>query len=537
MTRRFNPKNTPPDTYWADAIAAQIIAESPEQELYTCAAGISPSGIVHFGNFRDVATSYAVVRALEKAGKKARVIFSWDNFDRFRKVPAGIPESWSEHIGKPLSDIPDPFPCHTSYAEHFQADFEKAMQVLDIPLTFISQAKEHEGGRYDADIVYALNHREEIADILLSFMSEKAKGEKGINPDAYRKEYFPVSVYSRFTGKDLTKILSFDGTSMLTYRCIETGNEDTIDITKDHRVKLSWKIDWPMRWRAEGVVFEPGGHDHASPGGSYDTSSVIAQKIFGILPPVFAEYKFVGIRGGGSKMSGSKGGAVSPLQLLEIYEPSLIKWLYMRRSPDQAFELAFDSEIYRQYDEFDRITKATEHDKATTRALEDVCGATKHYENPIPFRQAVAYGQIVQWNTEKLAELLAGIDASYDPASINARISKARAWLETYNREEMIALNETPHTTYIQTLPEEDRANIRALRTALQKNYEQIADLETLVYSIPKKTDATDDENKKLQRAFFTHLYQLLIQKDTGPRLSTFLWALPREKVLALLEC
>lgn len=535
MARRFNPKTISLDTYWADAIAAQIIAESPVEDIYTCAAGISPSGIVHFGNFRDVATSYAVARALERAGKKTRIIFSWDNFDRFRKVPAGVPESWSEHVGKPLTSVPDPFGCHPSYAEHFQPDFEKAMGLLSIPLLYIDQTKEHQSGRYDAQIIRALNRRGDIADILLSFMTDKAMGEKGINPQKYKEEYFPVSVYSSFTGKDSTKVLSFDGVSMLTYRCIETGNEETIDITKDHRVKLSWKIDWPMRWKEEGVVFEPGGHDHASPGGSYDTSSVIAEKIFGILPPLFAEYKFVGIRGGGAKMSGSKGGAVSPLQLLDIYEPTLLKWLYMRRSPEQAFELAFDTEIYRQYDEFDRMAKTEEHDAATKRALEDIFGDTLMPENPLPFRQAVGYGQIVQWNEAKLSELLAGIETAYDKTSIEVRLSKARAWLETYNREEMIVLSMEPNTSYAATLSESDRANITTLRTALGSGFETIPELETLVYDIPKILGASDEENKKLQRGFFKHVYQLLIGKDTGPRLSTFLWALPRKRVLELL--
>lgn len=73
-------------TYWADRIAQQIIKKNPDKEEYVCAAGISPSGSVHIGNFRDVATNLFVVRALEKRGKKARLLFSWDNLDRLRKT-------------------------------------------------------------------------------------------------------------------------------------------------------------------------------------------------------------------------------------------------------------------------------------------------------------------------------------------------------------------------------------------------------------------------------------------------------------------
>ncbi len=512
---RIHPKDIRAGTYWADAFAEKVVTVFQNEEVYTCAAGISPSGVVHFGNFRDVVTSVGVSRALEKSGKKSRVIFSWDNFDRFRKVPTGVPESWIEHIGKPLTAVPDPFGCHESYAFHFQSDFEKAMDMLGISLVYINQTHEYQSGRYDDAIIYALNHRFEIADILLSFMTEKAKGEKGIDPTEYRQNYYPVSVYSRFSGKDSTKILDFDGKSKLTYRCIETGKEETIDIRTDHIVKLSWKIDWPMRWKEEGVVFEPGGHDHASPGGSYDTSSVIAEKIFNRESPVFAEYKFVGIQGLGAKMSGSKGNAISPLQLLEIYEPNLLNWLYFKKSPDQPFQLAFDSEVFRQYDEFDR---------------EQVT------QNVIPFRQAVGYGQIVQWNEQKLGELLAGIGIEYDRESIHVRMPRARAWLETYNPEEMISVLEGPNTSYIQTLDASARERIIKLRAVLENGMHDIKDLETLVYDIPKQEGVSEEETKKLQRGFFKDVYQLLIGKDTGPRLSTFLWVVPREKVLRLLD-
>ena len=42
--------------YWADQLADEIIRRDPNKEEYVCAAGISPSGSVHFGNVRDIAT-------------------------------------------------------------------------------------------------------------------------------------------------------------------------------------------------------------------------------------------------------------------------------------------------------------------------------------------------------------------------------------------------------------------------------------------------------------------------------------------------
>lgn len=516
-TRKFDFSKVKNGTSWASVVADEIIAAYPDAGMYTTAAGISPSGVVHFGNFRDIVTSHLVREALKARGKNARLIFSWDNFDRYRKVPKGVPDSFAEHIGKPLSKIPDPVgACHASYAEHFQQPFVEAMRKLEIEIEYKNQTYLHESGIYDEAIFHALKERLKIADILLSFMTEKAKGEKNIDPDEYRKNYYPVAVYSRFTGKDITKILNYNGGTNVTYRCLETGKEETVDLSKEHIAKLAWKPDWAMRWRHEQVHFEPGGHDHASPGGSYDTASVITRDIFNYVAPIFVEYKFVGIQGLGAKMSGSKGNAVSPLELLEIYEPDLLRWLYLRKSPDQSFELAFNTEIYRQYDEYD--SEHTEH-------------------NAIPFRQAVGFGQIVQWQEDKLQAMLDALQLSYDSESIKKRLPLAHSWLIKYNPDEMIVLNGTVNSAYAATLSKTQKEHIQRLHDELQKlNNPTVSELEGLVYGIPKTPKLNESELKKAQRDFFKVVYNLLISKDTGPRLGTFLWAVDREKVITLLE-
>ena len=64
----------------------------------------------------------------------------------------------------------------------------------------------------------------------------------------------------------------------------------------------------------------------------------------------------------------------------------------------------------------------------------------------------------------------------------------------------------------------------------------EIKELEEFIYAIPKDPKLTQKENVPNQRAFFKDVYMLLIGKETGPRLSTFLWALPRDKVIMLLN-
>ena len=507
---RFDIKSLSAGSSWADEVANHIIEKYPEEEIYTVAAGISPSGPIHFGNFRDIMTSYAVQKALIEMGKKTRFVFSWDNYDRFRKVPINVPESFEEYIGRPLYNVPS-LEGGGSYAEYFIKEFVESMNTMNLSLEYKNQYEIYASGAYDEEIKSALKKREEIAEVLLSFMSKKAIVEKGIDSKEYKEKYYPVSVYSRFTGKDNTKILSYDGGYQITYYCADTCEEDTIDFRRDRFVKLAWKVDWPMRWKFERVHFEPGGADHAAPCGSYDVASKIAKEIYNYEPPIFVEYGFVGIQGLGTKMSGSSGNAITPKELLEIYEPEVLKWLYLRKLPKQTFQLALDTEIYRQYDEYDR----------------------EHNIKTMSFRQIVGLGQIVQWSLDKLDETSLALGTEYR----KGRVQLARNWLEKYNSKDIISLRDTLNEEYIKDLSDVNRKRIVDLSKSLtnMKDF-TIEEIELMVYDIPKKYINNEEELKKEQRAFFKDVYNLLISRDTGPRLGTFIWATNRDQLIKLLN-
>jgi lysyl-tRNA synthetase class 1 len=539
VTTKINKLLGKGDKYWSDTAADEVVKHFPNETRYTSAAGISPSGIVHFGNFRDVMTSLAVHETLKARGLPARFLFSWDNYDRFRKVPVGVDPSFQQYIGMPLTSVPDPGGEYASYAERFQREFMQAMEQCGIEMEYLSQTDEYTSGRYDDEIVHCLQHREEIAKTLLHFMSDKGKETKGIDEIEYIKGYYPIGVYSRFSGKDNTTVTHYDGGSIIRYVCADSGKEDEVDLRKEHVAKLAWKVDWPMRWKAEGVVFEPGGHDHASPGGSYDTSHEIARKVFGRQGPVFIGYEFIGLRGLTGKMSGSKGQSMSPSQLLKLYEPELLKWLYLRRQPGQKFELAFDSETLRQYAEFDKDKDTFASLPPTSkRAIELSLGGapTPEQQNAIPFRQAASLGQIVGWSRERLEDLLGRTGKHYGSQSIDKRLPLAQHWMEEYNPDEVINLLAEPNAAHIETMDAATLVQIETLRSALEQAPDaDIEALETLAY-LPKDPALDEKTNKDRQRQFFRHVYQLLIGKDTGPRLGTFLSVMDRQTVLKLLK-
>ena len=153
--------------FWADQIADRIIAEKKGKKIYICASGITPSGVVHIGNFREVITTDLVVRALKEKGRKVKFIYSWDDYDRLRKIPANLPEEkkkkYENYLGMALSEIPSPFPDKAkSYAEHFEKEFEKSCEKVGIKPEFIRQNQMYKKCKYAQGIKEAIEKRKEI---------------------------------------------------------------------------------------------------------------------------------------------------------------------------------------------------------------------------------------------------------------------------------------------------------------------------------------------------------------------------------------
>lgn len=538
---QFNLKSK--DKHWGEVIAEELIKRcpNPKNGVYTCAAGITPSGMVHFGNFREIMTNWPVVKALHARGKKARLIFSWDDYDSFRKVPSNIPATFKEHLGKPVSQIPSPENPNESYAEHFKSSLQEVIQTMGIEIEFKHQGKLYPTGQYADLISKALNQRHKIADILWAFMSEQSQSKKG-SLNEYKQNFWPGKVYSSFSGKNNTEIIEFDGKYHITYKCLDTDQTETIDIRETPNLKLGWKTDWPMRWAYEGVNFEPGGKDHSTYGGSFDVSSVIAKEIFNIEPPFYQAFDFINIKGNEGKMSSSKGNALTPTDLLEIYELPILKWIYTRSMPTKQFELAFDSDLIRLYDEYDRtVQKINKIDQSKANGLKlAIEGIDQDRLNrPASFRQLTGWAQIVDWNQEKLTKLFQEQDLDYNDESIQIRLQKAKNWIEQYNTEEKIELLEKFNQKHANTITPTNKKRIQKMVQFLKENSNpKITEINEVMYSIPKDGNENIDlETKKQnQKEFFHDIYMLLLDKPKGPRLSTYLWALDKNKVIELLS-
>ncbi len=376
------------ETDWVSRFADEVIAEAERRapgKPIVCASGLSPSGPIHLGNLREVMTPHLVADEIRRRGYACEHILSWDDYDRYRKVPAGVDPSWAEHIGKPLTSVPaPPGSPYGSWAEHFKAAMEAALQELGVEYRGISQTEQYTSGAYREQVLHAMKHRAEIDGVLDRYRTKdkatgapKKQGQKQQKPvdeaeleaaegsgaaseddgSAGSAGYFPYKPYCTVCEKDLTTVTSYDDESTeLAYHCTACGHAETVVLREFDHGKLVWKVDWPMRWAYEGVVFEPSGVDHSSPGSSFVVGGQIVREIFGADQPIGPMYAFVGISGM-AKMSSSKGGVPTPGDALKIMEAPLLRWLYARRRPNQSFKIAFDQEIQRLYDEWDALER------------------------------------------------------------------------------------------------------------------------------------------------------------------------------------
>ncbi|WKK21065.1 lysine--tRNA ligase [Streptomyces olivoreticuli] len=567
---------------WVSRFADEVIAEAERRapgKPIVVASGLSPSGPIHLGNLREVMTPHLVADEIRRRGLEVRHVLSWDDYDRYRKVPNGVPgidDSWAEHIGKPLTSVPAPEgSAYPNWAEHFKAAMVAALAELGIEYDPISQTEQYTSGVYREQILHAMKHRGDIDAVLDQYRTkDKATGkpkkqqqkpvdeaelEAAEGSGAAAEDdgsgsgagYFPYKPYCGVCERDLTTVTAYDDeTTELAYTCV-CGHSETVALSEFNRGKLVWKVDWPMRWAYEGVIFEPSGVDHSSPGSSFVVGGQIVRKVFGGEQPIGPMYAFVGISGM-AKMSSSKGGVPTPGDALQIMEAPLLRWLYARRRPNQSFKIAFDQEIQRLYDEWDKLEAKVADGSvlpadaaAYARAARTASGELPRTPRPLPYRTLASVVDITAGHDEQTLRILSDLDPENPVTSLEEtrpRLDKAEHWINTQvPAESRTVVRSEPDAELLGSLDEQGRESLRLLLAGLDEHW-SLDGLTTLVYGVPKvqaglEPDAKPTpELKVAQRTFFALLYHLLVGRDTGPRLPTLLLAVGADRVRKLLS-
>ncbi len=508
MTRPADATVRP--VHWADAIARKLAERAGRQEIST---GISPSGPIHVGNLREVMTADVLYRALRDLGREAGFHFVADNFDPLRRVyPFLDPAVYAPLVGRPLSEIPCPCGEHADYGDHFLQPFLESLQRLGIEVRLVRSDQLYKSGRMSAVIVEALEGRDIIARILREVTG------KQVEP-----EWSPFDPLCPACGRlTTTSVTGFSKEQRtVDFRC-ECGASGSVPM--EGGGKLTWRVDWPARWKVLGVTAEPFGKDHATAGGSYDTGKRIVREVFGVEPPFPVTYEWISLKGQGD-MSSSKGNVVSTDRMLRVVPPEVLRYLIVRTPPERS--IAFDPglPLLSLLDEYDDVEAAGRD----LRALA-LCRASEYRPVGVPFKHLVNVVQMANFDFARVLEILArGGYQVADPEALRERSEYARRWLEEFAPADM-------KFSLRATLPEE-----AAQLTGPQKEFLRRAagriEKGLTAEAIHERVYAAAGEVEGLKPAeAFQAIYLALLGTRRGPRAGWFLSILDQDFVVRRLE-
>lgn len=516
--------------HWADITADKIIREKGDKALYVCASGITPSGTVHIGNFREIISVALTVQALREKGKKVRFLYSWDDYDVFRKVPKNMPqqELLESYLRQPITLVPDVYGEYESYAQYNEKTLEKLLPIVGVEPEFIYQAAKYRNGDYAEGIKTALDRKDELKAIL---------DEHRTTP--LPEDWLPVSVFCEKCNRDTTQVTGYDGEWSIHYTCSSCGADETIDLRKTKAAKLPWRIDWPMRWAYEKVDFEPAGKDHHSEGGSFDTAKKTVA-VFGWQPPVTFQYDFISIKGRGGKISSSGGDVIGLDDVLEVYTPEITRYLFAGTRPNTEFAISFDLDVLKIYEDYESCERLFFTENPTPKEAAKKAKSDRIYrlsqvgdvptECPyqIPMRHLCNLLQIHDGNIDAVLATLPDLKPSQKPR-LEQKCRCAWNWITRFAPEEFRFSLRTAD----EEKPQADEACARVM-----------ADVRRLVAEKMESNDektfgeliyASMQENNVSSADFFTLMYRTLIGKEKGPRLINFMYTIGKEKLLKLL--
>ncbi len=492
--------------------------------------GYGPSGLPHIGTFGEVVRTAMVRRAFEDMmpGVETRMFAFSDDMDGMRAVPDNVPhpERLEEHVGKPLTDVPDPFGTHESFGEHNNALLRAFLDRFGFGYEFRSATECYRSGLFDETLLAVLRRHDEIVSVIAPTLGRER-----------RETYSPFLPVCPRTGRVLlARILGTDPEAgTVTYE--GDGGEAVETPVTGGRCKLQWKADWAMRWTALGVDYEMSGKDLLD---SVRLSGRICA-ILGGVPPVGFTYELF-LDENGEKISKSRGNGLTVGEWLE-YAPPASLGLFMYNSPRKAKRLHFDV-IPRHVDDYLRhaesfagqqwrerlenpfwhlrevLVRPGAEEGGARPARTEILGGAEFDAAAEAARQGspVGFGLLLNLaavcNTEDpsvlwgfVARHAPGTDPASHPA-LDALIGHAVAYYRDFVK---------PEKTY--RPPEEaERGALAALLSGLDGLPEDagVETIQSVVYEVGKAQGYGN------LREWFAMLYEVLLGQSRGPRFGSF---------------
>lgn len=497
----------------ARKILQRYEGKTPSKGYVLFETGYGPSGLPHIGTFGEVVRTTMVRQAFQILSDIPSKLYAVsDDMDGLRKVPDNIPnqEMIRQHLGKPLTRIPDPFGTHESFGHHNNARLRAFLDTFGFDYEFISSSNCYFSGRFDPMLLSVLQHYDEIIQVILPTLGEER-----------RTTYSPFLPVCEETGRVLQVpvVERNEKAGTIVYKR-EDGKLVETPVTGGH-CKLQWKVDWGMRWAAFDVDYEMSGKDLID---SVKLSSQVT-KILGHKPPEGFNYELF-LDADGTKISKSKGNGLTIEEWLQ-YAPEESLAYFMYQSPRKAKRLYFDV-IPRAVDEYlsflEKFPEQPLDQKLNNPVWHVHNGKPPREELPLSFGILLNLASVC--NTEDKSVLWGFISryASYAKPEtmpmVDRLVGYAIAYYQTFVK---------PNKHY-RAPTEGERKALEELAESLKKGERTPEAIQTEVYEVGKK------HNYSNLRDWFQALYQILLGQDEGPRMGSFIALYGVDETVALIH-
>jgi lysyl-tRNA synthetase class 1 len=488
--------------------------------------GYGPSGLPHIGTFGEVARTTMVrnaFRTLTEDRIPTRLVAFSDDMDGLRKVPDNIPnkELVAAYLGKPLTQVPDPFGTHPSFGEHNNARLRTFLDAFGFDYEFLSSTQCYKAGVFDQTLLLMLERYDAVMEIMLpSLREERAQSYSPFLPvHPVTGIVMQVPIEERNPAK---------GT--IVWRDPDSGERFETPVTGGH-CKLQWKPDWAMRWVALGVDYEMAGKDLID---SVKLSGQICRALGGEPPEGFNYELFLDEKG--QKISKSKGNGLTIDEWLAYASPESLS-LFMYSKPREAKRLFFDV-IPRQVDDYLTFLEKYPQQAAKERLGNPVwhihSGAP-----PAPETVQAGAGAATTISFAMLLNLVA-VANSEDPAVLWGFIRRYAPGVSPQNHprlDRLVGYAVAYFRDFVRP-SKAYRAPTDAERAALADLSETLGRLEgstdaeaiqAAVYEVGRShfpdtsgKSKSPDGRPGVSQQWFSTLYQILLGQERGPRFGSF---------------
>ena len=498
----------------AKKIVARLKRKPKDEVIFE--TGYGPSGLPHIGTFGEVARATMVrhaFRVLTDDKIKTRLIAFSDDMDGLRKVPDNVPNKdlLAEHLGKPLTKVPDPFGTHPSFGQHNNARLRAFLDTFGFEYEFMSSTDCYTSGKFDQALLGLLANFDKVMAIMLPSLREERAAS-----------YSPFLPISPRTGVVLqVPIVAHDAKAgTISYNDPDTNELMVTPVTGGH-CKLQWKPDWAMRWVALGIDYEMAGKDLID---SVKLSGEICKALGGMPPEGFNYELFLDDKG--QKISKSKGNGLTIDEWLRYASPESLS-LFMYQNPRAAKRLHFDV-IPRAVDEYYQFLGGYDRQDAKQRLSNPVwhihSGNPPKIDMPVTFQLLLT---LVSSSNAENAETLWGFIGRYRPgvtALTHPKLNDMVGYAINYYRDFVAP------TKQFREPSESERKALTDLRDALSNlaNDSSAEYIQNVVYEIGRREPFLDlvkkgkDGRPGVSLDWFNMLYQVLLGQEKGPRFGSF---------------